>query len=160
MELENLVSLTKKYINKEIGRSHWFKITQDLISNYGECIHDKQWIHVDIDRAKNSQYKNTIAHGFLVISLLPFLTKDVKLPINKLNAKQKLNYGLDKVRFIAPIFCNAEIQCSTRLLDVTDQENNNVLVKVKNTIFAKNNDSAKSKEKPVCTIESLILFCF
>jgi acyl dehydratase len=159
MEIEHLIELTRQNINMEIGLSNWFKITQELISNYGECINDNQWIHVDVEKAKYSQYKSTIAHGFLIVSLLPYLTKDVKLPINKLNAKQKLNYGLDKVRFISPVLCNSYIKCSTRLMDVTNQGNNNVLVKVKNIIYAKNDDST-NKEKPVCTIESLILFCF
>jgi acyl dehydratase len=94
-------------IGEEIGVSDWLEISQDRINLFAEASGDHQWIHVDVDRAAASPMKTTIAHGFLTLSLVSHLLRGtLKLP----PLRMALNYGLNKVRFIAPVPAGARVR--------------------------------------------------
>jgi acyl dehydratase len=104
----NPTSLTE-WVGREIGVSDWFTITQDLIQQFAEVTGDRQWIHVDQDRARrDSPFQTTIAHGFLTISLLSrFIRQVVEI---RSSVRMTVNYGLNRVRFPAPVRADSRIR--------------------------------------------------
>jgi len=108
MVLENPDSLTE-WVGREIGVTDWCTITQDLIQQFAEVTGDRQWIHVDQDRARqDSPFKTTIAHGFLTLSLLSrFLRQVVEI---RSGVRMTVNYGLNRVRFPAPVRAECRIR--------------------------------------------------
>jgi len=108
--LEELRSLA----GQEVALSDWFEVTQERIDLFAEATGDHQWIHVDVERAKNeSPYGATIAHGFLTLSLLSYLmsqTVKIKLPI-----KMGINYGLNKVRFPSAVLAGSKVRARATL---------------------------------------------
>ena len=90
----------KNYVGKELGTSDWYEVTQEKINNFAEIINDKQWIHVDPERAKKeSPYGRTVAHGNFVLSIAYYLFSQLYTPIN---TRMTINYGWNKIRFPAP----------------------------------------------------------
>ncbi len=108
LELENPNSLSE-WVGREIGVTHWFTITQDLIQQFAEVTGDRQWIHVDQDRARrDSPFQTTIAHGFLTLSLLSrFIRQIVEI---RSGVRMTVNYGLNRARFPAPVRCDSRIR--------------------------------------------------
>ncbi len=104
---DELIEFYKTKLNSIVAESSWFKIDQELIDKFAEITGDKQWIHTDPMRAKHeSPYKKTVAHGFLTLSLIPFLTKSNDpdfLEKHYPGMRYRVNYGLNKVRFPAPV---------------------------------------------------------
>ncbi len=87
----------EKLVGQRIGVSDWLEIPQERISQFADATLDHQWIHVDVERAKaESPYKSTIVHGYLTLSLLPYLWGQI-IEVN--NLKMMVNYGMDKMRF-------------------------------------------------------------
>lgn len=106
--LENPNSLTE-WVGREIGVTDWFTITQDLIRQFSEVTGDRQWIHLDQDRARrDSPFQSTIAHGFLTLSLLSRFIRQV-LQI-RTGVRLTVNYGLNRVRFPAPVRSDGRIR--------------------------------------------------
>jgi len=108
-------------LGQEVHVGEWLEISQERIDKFSDVTEDHQWIHNDIERAKNeSPFKTTIAHGFLTLSLLPRLTESVN-PENSLykNAKMTVNYGLNQVRFPYPVKTGSVIRAHSRLIKVT-----------------------------------------
>jgi acyl dehydratase len=106
----------EKYLGKEIGASDYLKITQEQINKFAEATHDFQWIHTDPERAKKeSPFKNTIAHGYLTLSLLPFFWNEI---VEVRNYKMLVNYGIDKLKFNQPVVVNSEIRARVWLNDI------------------------------------------
>ena len=100
----------EQFIGKELGYSDYIKITQDQINLFADATLDYQWIHVDDERAKvESPFKSTIAHGYLTLSLLPYLWEQV-VEVN--NSKLTVNYGIEKLRFMQAVTVNSEIRVS------------------------------------------------
>ena len=97
----------------DLGASSWFKIEQERIDRFAAATEDRQWIHVDVDRASQSELGGTIAHGFLLVSLLPKLFFEV---VRFTDMERMINYGVDKVRFISPVPSGSEVQLRTRIL--------------------------------------------
>lgn len=92
----------RDFIGQDLGRSHWVTVDQSMIDQFAACTGDRQWIHVDADRAsKESAAGGTIAHGFLSLSLIAPLGMDLGLA--PVDASAVINYGLDKVRFLRPV---------------------------------------------------------
>jgi acyl dehydratase len=106
---ENVTAL-EGAIGQRVAQSDWVTITQPMIDEFADATGDHQWIHIDAERAaRESPYKVTIAHGFLTLSLLSRLIGEaVSLP----NRRLSLNYGFDRVRFIAPVPVDSEIRAS------------------------------------------------
>lgn len=104
------------YIGKELGTSEWLKVDQDRINAFADATLDHQWIHVDVERAKEeSPYKSTIAHGYLTLSLLPHLWDEI-VEVN--NLKMMVNYGMDKMRFGKPVLVGSRIRLVTKLASI------------------------------------------
>ena len=100
-------------IGKELGISDYLKITQEQINKFAEATLDFQWIHVDVERAKSeSPFKSTIAHGYLTISVLPFLWQQI-VEVN--NIRMMVNYGIEKLRFNQPVLVDSEVRVRARL---------------------------------------------
>src|ERR1700744_5587144 len=91
----------QQYLHKEIGVSDWLAVEQDRIDRFADCTGDHQWIHVDVERAKDGPYGATVAHGFLTLSLIPVLAKFIWAENSGIKAS--FNYGLNRVRFAAPV---------------------------------------------------------
>ncbi|HWX37626.1 MAG TPA: MaoC family dehydratase [Candidatus Sulfotelmatobacter sp.] len=111
--LQSLQSL-KQYLGREIAVTEWLTLSQERIRQFAEATGDHQWIHVDPERARReSPYGATIAHGFLTLSLMSqFLREAIQLPAS---VRQTINYGLNRVRFPAPIRAGDKIRARIRL---------------------------------------------
>lgn len=108
----------EKYIGKEIGSSEYLKITQDRINLFADATLDHQWIHTDPQKAKTeSPFQNTIAHGYLMLSLLPYLWNQI-IEVN--NIRMLINYGIEKLRFNQPVVVNSEVQLTVSLTSLVN----------------------------------------
>lgn len=107
----------KEFAGQEIAVTPWFELTQDRIREFAEATEDRQWIHVDPERAKSeSPYGATIAHGFLTLSLTSYFIKQaVEI---RYGVRLAVNYGLNRVRFPAPVRANTRIRARVALLRV------------------------------------------
>jgi acyl dehydratase len=114
------------YIGQETGRSEWFEIDQDRISKFADVTEDRQWIHVDPDAAALGPFGSTIAHGFLTLSLLSYLTTSTSVMPE--GAAMYVNYGSDKVRFINPVTVGSRIRVIATLEDVTEKSPGQILL--------------------------------
>ena len=103
----------EQHIGKELGISGYLKITQEQINKFAEATRDYQWIHTDVERAKTeSPYKTTIAHGYLNLSVLPYLWDQI-VEVN--NIKMMVNYGIEKLRFNQPVLVDSEVRVRAKL---------------------------------------------
>jgi acyl dehydratase len=140
----------KDFVGREIGVTDWFEITQDRIRQFAEATEDRQWIHLDADRAqRESPYGTTIAHGFLTLSLLSHLSKQA-LQIQS-GVSMVVNYGLNRVRFPAPVSSGSNIRACFTLQSLKDVGNAreavlSVIVEV------------QSQPKPCCVAEWVIRY--
>ena len=108
----------ERNVGKELGVSEYLKITQSLIDRFADVTQDYQWIHVDKEKAKQeSPYKATIAHGYLILSLLPYLWTHI---MEVRNVKTMINYGIEKLKFNQPVIVNSEVRARVKLLSVTN----------------------------------------
>ena len=118
LRFKNLSEL-KTMIGKELPKSEWIIVTQEMINDFANATLDKQWVHVDIERAKKeSPFKSTIAHGFMSLALLSKMLEDL-IVVDSL--KLGLNYGLNYVRFPHPVPVNSKLQIQASIKDVEDQ---------------------------------------
>ena len=98
----------EKYVGQELGVSDFLKITQEQINRFADATRDYQWIHLDVERARlESPYRATIAHGYLTLSVLPFLWDQI-IEVN--NIKMLVNYGIEKLRFNQPVLVDSEVR--------------------------------------------------
>src|SRR5918911_4440481 len=98
---------------RELGTSSWHEITQEQINLFAEATGDHQWIHVDPDAAAQGPFGTTIAHGYLSLSMLPMLLSEV---LNVEGARMGINYGIDRVRFTAPVPSGSDVRLHAKLL--------------------------------------------
>jgi acyl dehydratase len=108
-----------QYLHKEIGVSDWLAVEQDRIDRFAECTGDFQWIHIDAERAKDGPYGATVAHGFLTLSLIPVLAKFIWAENSGIQAS--FNYGLNRVRFAAPVRSGDRIRDRVSLSALEDR---------------------------------------
>src|SRR3954467_10984144 len=104
---------------EELGVSEWLPITQERIDLFADATGDRQWIHVDPERAADGPFGATVAHGYLTLSMLPFLGAQVFAFAGDV---ARVNYGLNKVRFVAPVRVGAKVRSRVDMLDVVDIE--------------------------------------
>ncbi|MDO7680247.1 MAG: MaoC family dehydratase, partial [Burkholderiaceae bacterium] len=118
-----------------------------MINQFADATHDQQWIHVDPERAATSPFGSAIAHGFLTLSLMPhFLSSAILIE----SAVMGVNYGLNKVRFTAPVPVNSRLRAHFHLVDVTPVDNNGVQITWRCEIQREGGD------RPVCVAESVV----
>ena len=119
-------------VGQEFGVSDWIPIDQDRIDAFADATCDYQWIHVDVKRARSeSPYRSTIAHGFLTLSLIPALSK---ANYRVVNAKMGINYGLNKVRFLAPVPADSRVRVRSELVDAAKVDDATVDLTVRHTV--------------------------
>jgi acyl dehydratase len=107
-------------IGTDLGTTDWFTVTQDQINQFADCTLDHQFIHVDPEKAKNTPFGSTIAHGFLSLSMLSYFAETFTLALKDI--VMGINYGFDKVRFIAPVPVNSKIRCHAKLASVIEKK--------------------------------------
>ena len=136
----------RSLVGQEVAVTDWLAITQERVNQFAEATGDHQWIHLDVERSrKESPYGTTIAHGFLTLSLLPLIMQSaVSMPASKLS----VNYGLNKVRFPAPVPVGSKLRGRLFLKDVEDIEGG---VQVSWTVTIER----EGGDKPVCVAESI-----
>jgi acyl dehydratase len=142
----------EKLIGKEIFVSDWTQVTQEQINQFADSTKDHQWIHVDVEKAAKGPFGQTIAHGFLTLSHLPFFGYQV--PIKFEGAKMAINYGLDKVRFINPVVTGAKIRDRIVLSVLEERPDNRILMTQTHTI------EIEGQEKPACIAQALTMIFF
>ncbi len=101
----------------ELGASDWVQVTQQRVNQFADATGDHQWIHVDIERAKSGPFGGTIAHGYLTLSLVPWLGSMV---FSLQTPGAKLNYGVNKVRFMNPVKVGSKVRLRVSINDVVD----------------------------------------
>ncbi len=155
MSLEAALEELKPQIGTETFVGQWFEITQDRINKFADVTEDHQWIHVDVERANSmSPYGSTVAHGFLSLSLIPFLTDTVTLdkpPFPDL--KMAVNYGLNKVRFPAPVRPGDRIRVRSTLQSADEVKGSLEMISV---VLIE----IEGQEKPGCVAEMVARFYF
>ena len=144
-EIATLAEL-KALVGQEVAVSDWVEITQERVNQFAEATGDHQWIHLDVDRCKReSPFGGPIAHGFLTLSLLPMLMQN---SVRMTDVRMGVNYGLNKVRFPAPVPVGSRVRSRTTVLSVEDIEGG-AQVTWQVTIEREGGD------KPVCVAESI-----
>jgi acyl dehydratase len=127
------VSTLEQFVGQELGVSDWLTVDQERINEFADCTGDHQWIHVDRERAKReSPLGSTIAHGYLTLSLLAAM--QMEMGIIPAGVSQALNYGLDRVRSIAPVKAGARIRTRVVLMALDPQGKGRLLLKTQNTV--------------------------
>jgi acyl dehydratase len=132
MQMIASIEQAQSLVGSELGVSDWMQIDQERVNDFAEVTGDHQWIHVDVERAKSeSPYGAPIAHGFLTLSLIPALSKD---NFRVQNAKLVINYGLNKVRFLAAVPVGNRIRVRSELADAVAKDQSTVDLTVRHTI--------------------------
>jgi acyl dehydratase len=134
-------------IGKQVGVSRWFEIGQARIDKFAEVTEDWQLIHIDPAKAAETPFGGTIAHGFLTLSMLPAMAYDA-LPVVK-GRVMAVNYGFDKVRFVAPVRSGSRVRAKFKLLDVTARNSQEFMTKSEATV------EIEGAEKPALVAEWL-----
>jgi acyl dehydratase len=133
---------------KELGSSEWFEITQDRVTTFADATDDHQWIHVDVARARaESPYGGPIGHGFLTLSLFVPMWSQV---LTVTDMTMGINYGLNKVRFPAPVPVGSRVRLTATVLDVEEVKGGGLQLTVGGVIERDGGD------KPVCVLEALM----
>ena len=153
MSVEKVVSMYRDRIGEKINVGPWLEIDQERIDRFAEVTRDEQWIHVDPERAKeDSPYGKTVAHGFLTLSLLPYLTQSNqpgKFEENYPGMRLRVNYGVNKVRFPAPVVVGSRIRAHTQVLDA-EEAGKAAQIIYKITV------EIEGEEKPACVAEQVV----
>ena len=137
-------------VGQQVGPTDWLVIEQSRIDAFAATTGDHQWIHVDVERAKNGPYGGTIAHGYLILSLVNLFLPDlVSVP----NAKMGINYGVDRLRFPGVVRAGARIRANAKIVSVEDVPDG-VQVKVRVSI------EVEGTAKPACVVDTLSRFYF
>ncbi len=144
------IATISQYVGQELGVSEWITINQERINDFADFTGDHQWIHVNVERAKReSLFGTTIAHGYLTLSLAAALS--MGLGIIPAGVSQVLNYGLDKVRFLAPVKSGSRVRDRVVLLAAEPQGKGRLLLKFRNTI------EIEGETKPALIADALSL---
>ena len=128
-------------IGQDLGSSPWLDVSQERINVFADATDDHQWIHVDVERAKTGPFGGPIAHGYLTLSLLIPLWSEI-LVIEELD--MAVNYGLNKVRFPAPVPAGSRVQVSATLADAEEVGGNGIQATI-DTVMR-----VEGADKPVC----------
>jgi acyl dehydratase len=144
-EIASLAEL-KALVGQEVAVSDWVEISQERVNQFAEATGDHQWIHLDVERCKReSPFGGPIAHGYLTLSLLPMLMQN---SVRMTDVRMGVNYGLNKVRFPAPVPVGSKVRSRTTVVSVEDIEGGAQVTWLV-TIEREGSD------KPVCVAESI-----
>ena len=138
------------FVGRELGVSDWMAVHQERIDQFAACTGDRQWIHVDVERSRReSPFGGPVAHGYLALSLVA--PTAMELGAVPPDAAAGLNYGLDKVRFVAPVRAGARVRNRVVLASVEPQGTGRVLVKLRCTL------EIEDQPKPALVAEMLVM---
>jgi len=152
MSVASVLKDMEKSIGKEIFLSDWTQVTQEQINQFADSTKDHQWIHVDVEKATKGPFGQTIAHGFLTLSHLPFFSYQVPLKLE--GAVMSINYGLDRVRFLNPVVSGSKIRDRIVLTAMEEKPGNRLLMTQTHTI------EIEGQEKPACIAQALGMVFF
>ena len=140
----------KELVGQEVAVTDWFTVTQERIQQFADVTLDHQWIHVDVERAKReSPFRGPVAHGYLALAMVAPLSMQVGV-IPK-DAAAGLNYGIDKVRFLAPVPAGARVRLRVVLAGIEPRDGGQVIMKTQNTL------EVEGSERPALIAETLAL---
>ena len=142
----------KGLVGQELGVGQWVQITQEQVNAFADLTGDHQYIHVDPERAKQTMFGGTVAHGYLTLSLLPLLGRNRDGVRPNLKGRMAVNYGLNRVRFPAPVKVGSRVRMRTKLLKVEEVEGGAgraVQMTSEQTI------EVEGQERPACVAETL-----
>ena len=146
LDLQTLAGL----VGQELGVSEWVHLDQDRIDTFARCSGDDQWIHVDVERAsRESPYGSTIAHGYLTLSLLGPAALEVW--IRPAAIPTVLNYGIDRVRFIAPVPSGSRVRNRVKLVAMEPKGGGKLLITTENTV------EIEGQAKPALVANTLVM---
>jgi acyl dehydratase len=134
-------------VGTSIGYSDWHTVDQAQVNAFADATGDHQWIHVDTERAARGPFGTTIAHGYLMLSLLPLLVSQV---YRVEGVRMGINYGLNRVRFPAPAPTGSKLRVGVEVLSAEDASDGGVQVALKATV------EREGGEKPCCVAETLV----
>jgi len=141
-----------EYVGQSLGQSEWFQIDQDRINRFADATLDHQFIHVDPEKAKHTPFGGTIAHGFLTLSLLPYFQSKMADMIVPEGLKMGMNYGFDKIRFLAPVSVDSKVRCVATLKEVTEKKPGQFLFKVELSV------EIEGEGKPALIADWLLMY--
>ncbi|MGE4630044.1 MAG: MaoC family dehydratase [Pseudohongiellaceae bacterium] len=147
MALTLSVDQLNDYIGEEVGISEWLLVDQERINQFADATGDHQYIHVDSERAAQTPFGTTIAHGFLTMSLMVLMGYEGSTKLK--NSVMGINYGFDKLRFINPVKVNSKIRGRFRLISAEEKNTNQWLLKHNITV------EIAGEEKPALVAEWL-----
>jgi len=142
----------KGLVGKELGVSGWLEITQERINAFAECTEDRQWIHVDPEKAKQGPFGGTIAHGFLLLSLLVHFNSQLEIFRN--GVRMVANRGVDHVRFLHPVRAGKRIRNRAVLKEAREKSERKILIVIKNRL------EIEGEDKPAMEAEISALVFF
>ncbi len=143
------LEILQDFVGKEIGLSDWMEITQERINAFAEATEDRQWIHVNPLKAKVGPFRRTVAHGFLILSLLVHLTSKIELFQN--GVKFVTNVGLNRLRFITPVPAGSKIRNRCKLKAAAGKGDGKIMITIENSV------EIQGTEKPALVAEILAL---
>ncbi|MET0525211.1 MAG: MaoC family dehydratase [Nocardioides sp.] len=132
---------------EDLGTSEWVEVTQDRVDQFADATGDHQWIHVDVEKAAAGPFGGTIAHGYLTLSLVPWLGSQV---FGLETPGAKLNYGVNKVRFPNPVRVGKRIRSHVTMGEVTE-------IPAGRQLTLKHTVEIEGEEKPACVAETVVL---
>ena len=134
-------------VGQEVAVSDWITVTQEQVNLFAEATGDHQWIHVDVERAKAGPFGGPIAHGFMTLSLLPRLSQSA---LSVVESRMGVNYGLNRVRFMAPVPVGGRVRARMKLLTAEPIANEGFQMTWETTI------ELEGSPKPACVAESVV----
>lgn len=147
MKVFESVDELRAAVGEHLGYSDWHTVDQAQVTAFADATGDHQWIHIDTERAAQGPFGTTVAHGFLVLSLLPILVSEV-YRVN--GVRMGLNYGLNRVRFPAPVPTGSKIRAGTRLVSVEEAADRGLQVVTETAV------ELEGGTKPCCVAESVV----
>ncbi len=134
-------------IGDDLGPTEWLEVTQERVDAFADATGDHQWIHVDVERAKEGPFAGTIAHGYLTLSLIPQFTPEL---FELQTPGAKLNYGVNKVRFPHPVRVGSRIRATAQIAEVQD-------VPAGKQMVTRYTVEIEDETKPACVAETVVL---
>ncbi len=147
MRVFSTVEQLREAVGEQIGTTDWLEVTQERVDAFADATDDHQWIHVDAERAAEGPFGGTIAHGFLTLSLLPFFSTRL---FSLDTAGPRLNYGLNKVRFPAPVPVGGRVRATVTFVEVAD-------VPLGQQLVLRFVIELEGSDKPACVAEQVVL---
>ncbi len=151
MTLQIDTSDLQSNVGKDCGTSAWFEIDQQRINDFADVTKDHQFIHVDPEKAKDTPFGGTIAHGYLTMSLLAYFMQYGGVGVDVPNKTMGLNYGMDKLRFLQPVPSGSKVRAKAVLMEATEKKPGQYLFKLEVTV------EIEGEEKPALIAETLTM---